>query len=553
MIFLLRIQFLKLKNWLTRSTTGETFKTGGFALLGLLFLVLLYFGFVRVLTALRAVEIIGTLLLLKVLSMAFLTTFFMIVFSSALAAFTTLFFARDLSMLIHTPLPHRTLFFFKSLETAVFSSWMVMVALVPFLGAYGRVTGQGAGFYFLLMGLAVPFAWTASALGIGLSMTLMSVFPARRVREVMLTLAIVIGTGLFLWARWAAPARFVRADSLEAIVQYIAQLEAPTAPYLPSWWMSLAVSSYAAGRLGEVLSYGALLAAVAVAAGALLVAFGERAYYSGWAAAQEGGRRRTVTPLGAEWRWVPGFFGPRVRALLGKDFAIFRRDSNQWSQLLMLMSIVAVYLISIRKLPLDTPYLRGLVSFLNIGMVGFVLASVGLRFVFPEISLEGRAWWALRSAPMSLWSVLGGKFLSGFLPLSVAGVLLVWVSNKFLSVDPFIVWLSNGTVFVMAGALAGMGVGFGALFPRFNLENVAQIQTSAGGMIYMVAALFYVGLTLSLEAVIMRLYYYSRVAGRSLWSWEPVVLVAAALLAVNVVAVAGPLLLGKANLERADI
>jgi hypothetical protein len=49
----------------------------------------------------------------------------------------------------------------------------------------------------------------------------------------------------------------------------------------------------------------------------------------------------------------------------------------------MLVSIIAIYLISIRKLPLDTPYLRALISFLNIGMVGFVLASVALRFVFP--------------------------------------------------------------------------------------------------------------------------------------------------------------------------
>ena len=80
-----------------------------------------------------------------------------------------------------------------------------------------------------------------------------------------------------------APARFVRADNLEVVIQYIAQSEAPTAPYLPSWRMSLAVSSYAAGRLGEVLGYGVLLAAVALAAGAVLAAFGERAYYSGWA------------------------------------------------------------------------------------------------------------------------------------------------------------------------------------------------------------------------------------------------------------------------------
>lgn len=553
MRFLLRLQWLKLKNGLTRSSTGETLKTGVFLFLAALFMGGLYLGFVRLLTALRDVELIGSLLVMRVLSMAFLTTFLMIVFSSTLSSFSTLFFARDLGMLIHTPLPYRTLFLFKSLETAVFSSWMVVVALAPFLAAYGRVMGQGPVFYGVLLVLAVPFVWTASALGIGLSLGLMSVFPARRVREVMLTLAIVITTGLYLWVRWLAPAKFVRADTLELVIQYIAQLEAPTAVYLPSWWMTMAVTGFTAQRGGDTGSYGMILLCVALLLGALLVAVGERVYYSGWAAAQESGRRRQSTPLGNEWRGVPRFLGTPLRAIVGKDVTLFRRDSNQWSQLLMLFSIVAVYLISIRKLPLDTPFLRGLISFLNIGMVGFVLASVALRFVFPEISLEGRAWWALRSAPLSLWSILWGKFLSGVVPLGAAGVVLVWVSNRFLHVDPFVVWLSNATVGVMALTLTAMGVGFGALFPRMNMENVAQIQTSMGGVLYMVSALFYVGLTLALEAVVMRMYYFQKLAGPSAWSGGVVLWVVLSLLAVNAVAFGVPLVLGKRSLESADI
>ena len=91
---------------------------------------------------------------------------------------------------------------------------------------------------------------------------------------------------------------------------------------------------------------------------------------------------------------------------------------------------------------------------------------------------------------MSLWEILWGKFLSGVVPIAVMGGTLVWVSNVFLGVDSFVVRLSNVTVLAMAVTLSAMGVGFGALVPRFEMENVAQIQTSPGGLLCMVTALF---------------------------------------------------------------
>ncbi|MBK8574785.1 MAG: hypothetical protein IPN90_03575 [Elusimicrobia bacterium] len=550
MRLLLWVQVLKFKNWVTRGSAGERMKAVAFAFLGLLFLAGLHWGFLRFLTVIRDVELVGDLLLMKILAMAFMTSFLMIIFSSTITSFSTLFFSRDLSMLVHTPLPSRTLFAFKSLETMVFSSWMMGLALLPFLAAYGQVTHQGAVFYVLLSVLIIPFVWIASGLGIALSLLLMLLFPARRVREVMLVVALVIGTGLFLWVRWLAPSQFLRADTMEFVIQYIALLQAPTAPYLPSYWFAQALGGFAFGHTAQTIRFGGLLIATAMAVWGGLLLCGEKFYYGGWTSAQESGRRGRRRPLGKEWRWIPSFFGVRFRAILGKDLAVFRRDSNQWSQLLMLVSLIAIYLISIRKLPLDTPYLRALISFLNIGMVGFVLASVALRFVFPAVSLEGKSWWALRSAPLGLWEILWGKFLGGVVPIAFVGVALVWISNAFLGVDSFVTRLSNVTVFVMAITLSGMGVGFGALFPRFGMENVAQIQTSPGGILFMVTALFYVGATVALEAILMKTYYLT---GFSFVARQETLFVFGALALLNGVAFAVPLVLGKSTLDRADL
>ncbi|MBI4397205.1 MAG: hypothetical protein HY548_08930 [Elusimicrobia bacterium] len=542
-----------LKNRILRMRYVDVFETLGFGALGFAFFLLLYWGFIRLLYEVRSVQLIGSLLVLKLMAMAFLTMFLMIIFSSTLASFSTLFFARDLSILMHSPLSFRAIFLFKSLETSVFSSWMVLLAMLPFIAAYGQIYELGARFYGFLAVLSIPFVLVACALGMALSLTLMCLFPSKRVREVMLLLGILIGGALYVLIRWLGPEKLVRADSLEVVIQYIALLEAPLAPYLPSWWMASAVTAFMAERRTDLLGYAGLLFGAALLVGTLLVIFAEKAYYNGWTSAQESMRRRKSRPLGREWRWIPAFFGNHVRAMLGKDAIVFVRDVNQWSQFLLLFALVAVYLISIQKLPLDTPYLKGLISFLNIGMVGFVLASVALRFVYPAVSLEGKSWWALRAAPLSLWTILWGKFLSGFLPLAVMGGVLVLVSNRFLQVDPFVVWLSTATIVVMAFSLCGMGVGFGALFPRFHVENIAQIETSPGGVLYMVCALFYVALTLAIESVFMRMHYWSLVRP----GYEPQIqwflAAVASLLLLNLLTFGLPFILGKQRLDRTDL
>jgi hypothetical protein len=150
---LLRIQGLKFKNWLTRGSAGDRIKAAAFAFLGLLFLSGVHWGFLRFLTVIRNVELVGDLLLLENFGDGVHDQLFDDCFFQHHHQFLHAFFSRDLSMLVHTPLPYRTLFAFKSLETMVFSSWMMVLALLPFLAAFGQVTGQGARFLCSFVGV----------------------------------------------------------------------------------------------------------------------------------------------------------------------------------------------------------------------------------------------------------------------------------------------------------------------------------------------------------------------------------------------------------------
>jgi ABC-2 type transport system permease protein len=209
---------------------------------------------------------------------------------------------------------------------------------------------------------------------------------------------------------------------------------------------------------------------------------------------------------------------------LEKDFKIFMRDSTQWSQLLLLGALVVVYLYNFAVLPLEAAvfeawYIKNLLSFLNLGLTGFVVAAVAVRFVYPAVSLEGRAYWIVRSAPLSLHDLLWGKFWASLLPLMLLSGVLVVVSNILLEVSPFMMALSVGTILLATFGITGLGVGMGALYPRFHVENVAQISSGFGGMLYMILAIGFIGGVVILEAVPIYLVFRSKFFGIPLATW----------------------------------
>ena len=149
------------------------------------------------------------------------------------------------------------------------------------------------------------------------------------------------------------------------------------------------------------------------------------------------------------------------RHLLVKDLKLFLRDVSQWSQLLLLLALVLVYLYNFRVLDLDKiPYMSGMVknvyAFVNLAMAGLVMSTVCARFVFPAVSAEGAAFWIIRTAPISLRAFLWSKFWTGLVPVFVLTEGLTVAANHFLGIDPLLRVVSAVAVFFMALALVGL-------------------------------------------------------------------------------------------------
>jgi ABC-2 type transport system permease protein len=77
---------------------------------------------------------------------------------------------------------------------------------------------------------------------------------------------------------------------------------------------------------------------------------------------------------------------------------------------------------------------------------------------------------------------------------------LIILSNTLLKVTPFMMELGIVTVFMITFGITSLGVGLGAVFPRFKHENVAQIPTGFGGIVYMLITMLFIGAVIIIEA-----------------------------------------------------
>jgi ABC-2 type transport system permease protein len=461
----------------------------------------------RVLRYFRGIPEIGGVLTVKLLGLVLLAFSSILLLSNLITALSSFFLAKDLDLLAASPVHSARFYFAKVVETALHSSWMVALLAVPILTAYGIVYDGGPLYALVVLGAFVPFLALPAVVGAALTLLLVNVVPARRAKELLSLVAIGAAGTLVLLLRVARPEQLVRPEGFRSLAEFIALLQAPTSPLLPSEWATRMIMNWllrVADPWPIVLLWGST--AAALAAGAVL---NRQLYRRAYSKAQEAG---LVSAGAGRWtrvlerllRWLPA----QRREFLIKDTRLFFRDPTQWGQLILLGVLVVVYLFNIQALPLFSgervpASVITMVVFLNLGLAGFVLAAIAVRFVFPAISLEGRQLWLLRSSPLDLKAMLWSKYWIGTLPLLGLAIVITLVTNLILRAGPFMLAMSIGTMAVFTLAASGLALSFGAYFPQFDTENAAQIPTSFGGLVYMMASVSLLGVAIMIEAPVV--------------------------------------------------
>lgn len=561
-----RIRRQMLKNDVTHLTKEKVIRFTLLALLGVVFFALDYLFFRRIISYIAKIDVldmieVGTILVARLLNMILLTFFAMLVFSNVVVALSTFYLSSDLGFLLSSPVRFSAIFTTKFIETALNSSGILLIFGLPIFIVCGQEYQANWLYYVAIPLLLFPFIVIPATVGTMLTMLLVRFFPVRRVQQALTVFALVMGSGLVMLFRFLRPEQLVNEIGMTQLLSYIQTNRIPAAPYLPSTWIAEALMSLLEKKLPVAALNAGWLCGAALGAYLLAVGMAKWIYYAGWTGTAESRTVKTMQRGVVTERLVKHmtFLHPTTRSLLMKDIKLFWRDTTQWSQLLMLAALLVIYFFNIKSLPLDslpfnTTSLKNGISFLNIGLAGFVLASIGARFVFPSTSLEGGSFWVVHSSPILYRRFILEKFMIFLLPLLILAELLVVISNILLDVDSYLMLLSTVTIFLMSIGLTGLGVGMGAIYPKFINENPAQIAMSIGGILYMILSFIYIGLTIVLEAWPVYIYFSQRVFSQSIKGAETGLVISYTLVvALSVLITILPLYLGIRRLKSFEI
>lgn len=475
---------------------------------GLIFFSIVFAIVYRVLGHFRAQPGVGDLLAGKLLGMILLAFLSILLLSNIITSLSSFFLSRDLELLSAAPVDGFRIYTARFIETALNSSWMMVIVLLPILLAFGVSYGITLPFALVTALALAAFLVLPAVVGTALTQVLVNVFPARRARDLLALIALLGVAALVTLFRLLRPEQLARPEGFRDLVDFIAALRTPQSIWLPSEWAAQAILAplHVTGSATDPFPL-MLLVSTAAAFFVMGAWLHGRLYRDGFSRSQEGAERQDASEQRRQQRLERAFRAvpTTARSLVAKDIRTFFRDTTQWSQLILLAVLVAVYVYNIKVLPLFSGedvgfFLINVVSFLNLGLAGFVLAAIAARFLFPAVSLEGRTLWLLRSSPLALRSLLWSKFWVGITPLLVLALALTIGTNVILRVSGFMMVLSIATIVVMTFAIAAMALGFGAIFPKFDTENPAEIPTSFGGLLFMMTATAYLGVMIALQA-----------------------------------------------------
>ena len=521
--YLLLPSFWSSRNRARRRERGDSLRLILFGAVGLAVMTALFAGTFWVTLQLDQYAELGDFLLRLGLSWLFLTLLSFLAFSGIVTALSTFSLSDDLRLLLVAPIDRARLFYARFLRTLGQSSWMVVIFLVPVLTGVGVARCAPAGFYLTAGMTVLPFAVIPVALGSGITLALVNIFPARRARDILMLMSLLFAASIILLLRYIQPERLLRVESLPDVTAFFTTLQTPITPLLPSFWAGEAL--FASLQGGYDLLHSGALWTTALGLTVLLRAANDRWYFAGFSKAQEA-RKTSFTRLAGLERLTRLFPMSSVRrTLLVKDLKVFLRDVTQWSQLLLLCALVMVYLYNFRVLDLDRiPYMRGVIrnlyAFLNLGLAGLVMATVCVRFVFPAVSAEGAAYWIIRTAPITLRDFLWSKFWTGLIPVFLLTEILTVAGNELMGIDPFLKVVTAVAIAFMSLALVGLAAGLGARYPRFSADNATQVSGSYGGVTFMIMAVFYVLVSIVLLGWPSSVYLVSQVRDMPLSSGQ---------------------------------
>lgn len=431
------------------------------------------------------------------LSLLLTSLFMMLVLSAAVSGIGSLFLAKDLDLLISSPLPLRTFILGRSSEVALSTSWMVCVFGLPSLMAFGIFFGCGVPFFVAAPALCLVAITLAVLLGVLGALSFGAIISPHRGRNVLLLLFMISLLLFFCSLNSPTVTAKLSAGSLSS---QTALLNSAAHAWTPGHAWAKAILDVRSGSYAAAGLTFAGACACAIFLWCTIHVVASRWYFAAYTRLRNEGELLKLNSRASQkfGRALLPCMRPDRRALITKEFKLFARDLSHTIQLSMLLAICFIYLYNFRVLEGPESMAEEvrmiwnlLLLLVNVSLSFLVVTCICSRFVFPSVSLEGTSFWILQSAPVSMRNILRAKVAGWFLPVALISGTIFMSGAMAIGVDEPLVAASFAAGVILAYGLVGLSVGLGALFAHFEWEYASQVSSNVGSFLFMALSLLF--------------------------------------------------------------
>lgn len=482
-----------------------------FIALSVIFSVMLFRGTLWLVNQSLAIQPVGELLVQKLISIAFLIFLGLLTFSNIVTAFTTFYLADDMDFLMAQPIPSDSLFSSRYIEALTQSSWVIVLFGMPAFTALGVGLDAPWQYYGMMLVVFLPFVAIPTGIASIIALVVSNMLVATRMRDAMMFMGMAAFVILFTLIRFMQPERLLNPDTFDSVGEMINLLSTPKNSFLPSDWSVNALTPLLfQERAFDWWSFG-LLYTTPLALYFISAWLHRRYFNRGYSRVQEGRVGESVLTTLRDWMLrrstrrgggatakidaliqdTEGSFSS-FSELIMKDRRIFMRDASQWSNILVIVALMTIYLVNYKyfEIASETDFFNGVgLYYFNLAACGFVVVALSGRFLFPAVSIEGRSFWLMMQAPISLERMLIGKWLGAMPPVIFVGQLMIWASNILVTYSIFHSITAAILILCISICVAGIAVGLGAVYPQFYNPNASAIAASFGAIIFMILSI----------------------------------------------------------------
>lgn len=429
-----------------------------------------------------------------------------------------LYESQDVSFLLATPLQVENIFAAKLTECLglIFLSISFMT-LTPFIGL--GIAFKAGFFYYLstIISFLAGFVIFGSIAAL-LLLLIMRFVPGQKLKQILMSLTLIMGLVIvFVSQMFSSNMMNMTEEDIINALSGFSDLGINKMSFLPHVWM--AKSSVATLPNSQINFWANFIPLVVISA--LVFWFttklSAKLYLSGWSSGQETDspkKKRAKSNAKNKEEKRLSRVGSPFGAMLKKEMLYLKREPMMWYQIAVGLIVLGFFAFNNARIQSQSGVTGSIPpdfinQSVNLFMILLFAGLSGPTVAGLALSREGKNWRFMQSLPVEPRTVYWSKFIFGYLPCLLEGLIGVAVFH-YIKIVMFPLYITIPTIAISLAALISVDLWTDIYFPNFNIKIGSSKSQEGAGKILLVN-LAMMPIILLLGATFSFQWWYSKV------------------------------------------